>query len=587
MYRVNVAFFWSCIAAMSVALTAHAGIEAGTENACVNIYRAAKNPPLDPDTTDKDENGIIDRAHFRLLDAVLRDDNAPHHTLILAAWTLNYLQILQDNTLRNLCPLLPRLYGFTCDDVERYAAGLVTIADPKSIAMAQELLRKAGITINLDNYTLVGEAYLAANGDLDGDAFTNLQEYTAVCANFDGFVTASFASDITPVTLPCCRNCPPLSIVTQPSGGERYTGDSFTFTVQAAGGEGYLHYQWYRGTTQIGLDSPVLELNSLLPLDTGSYYCEVRDNRSRVTSRPASLTVADHLSFTTHPQSATVTEGGSVTFSVSVRGGLGSVTFTWLRNDVPVATGATLRLSRVRLEDAGVYVCRANDRYETVTSNPAVLEVLPRTPEGEGGMEGIPEGEGTLEGFYEGGYEGVSEGEGMIEGQIEGGAEGEGSSEGIVEGEPTEGEGEILPFTLTPTSETVRFGMVVLGGSREMLFRVTNTSNEVIEGAAGLVDNTAFVLASNTQFTLGPGDFATLPVVFSPKRRGYYTDILVVRVEGRTVYRYLSGRTLVVPRFNCRGESRDVADAAASSADVTILGVGLLALGGLRRRLFR
>ena len=107
-------------------------IEANIEESYVKII-ALQDPPPDPDTYDGDENGIVDRAQLRLLDVVLRENDAPNHILILGLWTVNFLQIQQDNPLGNQCAILPILFDITCDNINRAGAGAITTGDPATI----------------------------------------------------------------------------------------------------------------------------------------------------------------------------------------------------------------------------------------------------------------------------------------------------------------------------------------------------------------------------------------------------------------------------------------------------------------------
>ncbi len=149
----------------------------------------AFSPEYDPNTLDVDENGIPDRAHSRLLDRVLRDENVPNHELLLSIYYFNWTRIKIDNTLGNRCIALQQIYGITCDELERFCAGIITLGEPKAIQyFVQGAFSAYGINIDLKNYNLLGGIYLRGSGDLDGDRITNKKEYELAEGDFDLFV---------------------------------------------------------------------------------------------------------------------------------------------------------------------------------------------------------------------------------------------------------------------------------------------------------------------------------------------------------------------------------------------------------------
>ena len=81
--------------------------------------------------------------------------------------------------------------------------------------------------------------------------------------------------------------------------------------------------------------------------------------------------------FIVHPANATVSEGGSASFSVQLQRGAGA-SYQWVRNgtNIPSATTTSLTLGPVRLSDNGSSLyCRAVNSYGTTNSNPAILSV--------------------------------------------------------------------------------------------------------------------------------------------------------------------------------------------------------------------
>lgn len=79
----------------------------------------------------------------------------------------------------------------------------------------------------------------------------------------------------------------------------------------------------------------------------------------------------------TQPQPNTVTEGGSVTFTVVATGT--SLTYRWLHDDLELAnaTGSSLTLNAVKLSDAGNYQVRVVNSGGSILSAKALLTVNP------------------------------------------------------------------------------------------------------------------------------------------------------------------------------------------------------------------
>lgn len=139
-------------------------------------------------------------------------------------------------------------------------------------------------------------------------------------------------------------------------------------------------YQWQHQGLDIlsGLGS-TLTMSNIQPSDAGEYALVVTNSYGRVEGMVAQVTVVPIL-ITNQPVAAKVYVGEDVTFSVGAC--CGALSYQWVRDGVPIAgaTGADLRLSRVRLSDAGDYSVRVeSERLATATnSSMARLEVVER-----------------------------------------------------------------------------------------------------------------------------------------------------------------------------------------------------------------
>ena len=427
----------SCLAALLLPVCANA-LEAGVEEACVKVVVNSSHavPPPDMNTQDGNADGLVDRAQFRLLDALLREDGAPHHAEVLAAYQANLARFAQDNTLGLRCNFMEFLYHFTCNDFGIYVATTFTLAEPVAYqTLAAEFLDNSGITLDPANYNLSLANLLPPNADLDGDGYTNAQEYAAVCGNMDAYVAAVKDASKNPATLPCCSNCV-LQITGEPQDAWKYAGQALTLSVAVKDAEGTVHCRWYKGDSAVGGDAPELVFSSLQPADSGLYRCVVSDASETVTSRTAQVAVADHITITGQPRSVRRRLGDAHTFSVAVAGGFAPLHFEWVKDGSTVGGDSPqLTLAAIADADAGVYRCTITDLFEQVVSGPAELTVL---QPGEGEYEGEDPVEGEV--ATEGEGEVQNEGEITVEGEGEVQNEGEVQSEGEI---AAEGEGEV------------------------------------------------------------------------------------------------------------------------------------------------
>lgn len=171
------------------------------------------------------------------------------------------------------------------------------------------------------------------------------------------------------------------TISSHPSSQTVMVGASVQFSVTATG-TAPLTYQWYRNGNPIsGATASTLNLISVSASDAGTYKVMVTNSAGSVTSNNATLTVnalTTPPQIITHPQSQTAMAGSSVTLAVTVSGTAPFV-FQWKRDNQSVAIQSTpdLILTGLTSANAGSYTVTVSNAAGSVTSNAAVLTVIP------------------------------------------------------------------------------------------------------------------------------------------------------------------------------------------------------------------
>lgn len=147
---------------------------------------------------------------------------------------------------------------------------------------------------------------------------------------------------------------------------------NLTLSVTASGTEP-ISYQWKEDEDNlVGETSSTLELTSITTEHT--YTCTVSNDFGSATTSDIVITVRPGI--TSQPSSATVTEGGNTSFSITA-GGSTPLIYQWYKGGVEISgeTSTTLSLTFVESSDAGSYFCRVTNAYGTVDSNTVTLTV--------------------------------------------------------------------------------------------------------------------------------------------------------------------------------------------------------------------
>lgn len=134
-------------------------------------------------------------------------------------------------------------------------------------------------------------------------------------------------------------------------------------------------YQWRKkGEAIPGATGATYTIGTPNKLDVGTYDVIVTNSRGHVTSGKAKLTFSDPA-IVSHPADQSAKIGSTVTLSVTAEGT--DLTYQWRKDgrDIPNATQSTVKLSRVKVSDQGLYDVIITGSYDTVISDAAKLSV--------------------------------------------------------------------------------------------------------------------------------------------------------------------------------------------------------------------
>lgn len=169
-----------------------------------------------------------------------------------------------------------------------------------------------------------------------------------------------------------------VRITAQPRAKTLVEGSRATLTVSAAA-TGPLTYQWRKdGLPVAGATQATLALPNSHASDNGYYDVIVSGGGTTATSAPSRVLVYPPLAITTAPISQSFDWGADVTLTVGTTGG-GPLRYQWRRDGVPIdgATGATLTMRNIPLDQGGRYEVTVTDGASTLTTAPAEITVAP------------------------------------------------------------------------------------------------------------------------------------------------------------------------------------------------------------------
>lgn len=181
------------------------GLNAGIANAIQSLYQLPT-VGLNPDTTDLDQNGIVDKAHGQLLDTVLANTSASVHCCVRQAWDNNNALVSAALDLADpgIFVNVPRPL------LQTVLSGLATIAETRTLSLLSDLLLAFGVPLDVNTVDTSAAQYMAGYGDADLDHVCNLGEYRAVVTgpgDFLTFVIVAIDYGVSPNGGGCPANC--------------------------------------------------------------------------------------------------------------------------------------------------------------------------------------------------------------------------------------------------------------------------------------------------------------------------------------------------------------------------------------------
>ena len=177
-----------------------------------------------------------------------------------------------------------------------------------------------------------------------------------------------------PASLQVLNPTPP-SITTQPKGGFRLIGQSFTLSVSATGPD--LQYQWqFKGLDLLNQTNSSLSLSNLTLFDCGIYNVIVYNAYGSQKSYDAALIVNEAAVILAQPSSVYGNPGDNVSFTVLAEG-LPQPVYQWRFNGIDIVdqTNNILSLNNIQLSNAGSYTVLVSNNLGFEESIPALLTV--------------------------------------------------------------------------------------------------------------------------------------------------------------------------------------------------------------------
>ena len=176
------------------------------------------------------------------------------------------------------------------------------------------------------------------------------------------------------------------SIVTDPAAQSLAVGNPLHLFVSTAG-TGPFTYQWRRGPTPVGHNSPVFELPSATLADAGAYTVTVTNATGQTVSAPAQITINPALAITT-AELPRATVGRPYQFALAALGGTSTRAWTLIASTLPPGLALT---SDGRIQGTPIAPARATLTLRVADISGAATRVLALDVRPRGGFSADPD----------------------------------------------------------------------------------------------------------------------------------------------------------------------------------------------------
>ncbi|PWU19573.1 MAG: hypothetical protein C5B50_06315 [Verrucomicrobia bacterium] len=222
--------------------------------------------------------------------------------------------------------------------------------------------------------TIAGTAGLSGSADGTGSNARFFYPAGLAINNSGAFAVADWGNNTIRAGISSSNSAP--SVLTPPQPLTVNQGQNATFTVTAAG-SAPLIYQWLFNSNNIsGATSTSYTRVSAQPADAGYFSVLITNSQGSVTSPAALLTVIVPPTITNQPQSQTVNQYSTATFTVGATANA-ALSYQWMFNTTNIsgATASSYSKGNVQPSDAGSYAVLVSDQAGSTNSANAVLTV--------------------------------------------------------------------------------------------------------------------------------------------------------------------------------------------------------------------
>jgi uncharacterized delta-60 repeat protein len=326
--------------------------------------------------------------------------------------------------------------------------------------------------------------------------------YYATASNSSG-ISLSHTAALTVISYP-------VGIAVQPTNTSATVGQFVIISLVATGAPPPI-YHWQRDGIDIGSGGPAVHLNNVQETHAGDYRVIVLNSVNSVTSDVARLTVSPYPFISSHPTNTTAYVGQELTFRTTVYG-QPPLFLQWHFNSQPIpgATNAHLNIPEVGHTDSGPYFLAVSNVLGAVTSQVAVVSVVPP-----------PESPGSLDATFRSGD----------------------TARQAVDAIALRPDGRILAAGIFSPSDGIRVRQLLPDGAIDSAFDSSRTFSNTVRALVIQSDGTILVGADFAPASSQPrqnitklASNGTVEAVFNLPAQLWYIHTIVVQPSGRIIY---------------------------------------------------